>query len=325
LHQLLPGQLDIGHVEPGLIPNSIVLSSLAITFKDGSTTLGTAALNGSGQASISISTLGVGSHSITAVYSGDPNYATSTGTTTQLVTKVTTSFTASATPPSVPYGATSSLAESGLPSGATGTVTFSSGSTTLCTATLPATSCPTSSALPAGIYAVTSTYSGDSTYSGSTASTNLTVTPATTSTTVTSSQNPAGVGQPVTYTATVKPNPGGGTVAFTDNGATISGCSADPSDPATDRATCSTTYSSAGSHTIAAAYGGNANFQGSTSPTGGVDALTETVQSAVPTPVTGAGARGGSGWEPWVGGLAVLVGMLLGLGAQRRRRRRSTT
>jgi hypothetical protein len=43
-----------------------------VTFKDGNKTLGTAALSG-GSASISLNTLAVGSHSITAVYSGDTN------------------------------------------------------------------------------------------------------------------------------------------------------------------------------------------------------------------------------------------------------------
>ena len=55
-------------------------------------------------------------------------------------------------------------------------MTFRSGSTTLCTVTLPATSCTTSLTLPKGSYAITATYSGDSNYSGSTATTNLKVT-----------------------------------------------------------------------------------------------------------------------------------------------------
>lgn len=86
-----------------------------------------------------------------------------------------TSFTASAAPPSVVYGASSTLSETGLPSAATGTITFSSGSTTLCVATLPTTSCTTSTQLGIGNYAVTATYSGSSTDAGSSANTSLTV------------------------------------------------------------------------------------------------------------------------------------------------------
>ncbi len=49
-----------------------------VTFKDGSTTLGTGALNGSGQATFSTSSLSVAGHSITAVYGGDTNFTGST-------------------------------------------------------------------------------------------------------------------------------------------------------------------------------------------------------------------------------------------------------
>jgi len=61
---------------------------------------------------------------------------------------------------SVPYGTASTLAATGLHAGATGTVTFSSGAT-LCTATLPATTCSTALTLAAGSYPITATYSGD--------------------------------------------------------------------------------------------------------------------------------------------------------------------
>ena len=49
-----------------------------VTFKDGSTVLGSAALNGSGQAALAVSSLSVGSHAITASYGGDGNFPAST-------------------------------------------------------------------------------------------------------------------------------------------------------------------------------------------------------------------------------------------------------
>src|SRR5216117_4519761 len=49
-----------------------------VTFKDGSSTLGTGTLDGSGQAMFTISTLAVGSHSITARYGGDASFKGST-------------------------------------------------------------------------------------------------------------------------------------------------------------------------------------------------------------------------------------------------------
>ncbi len=52
-------------------------STGAVTFKDGSATLGTGTLSG-GVATFSTASLSVGSHSITAVYGGDTNFTTST-------------------------------------------------------------------------------------------------------------------------------------------------------------------------------------------------------------------------------------------------------
>ena len=49
-----------------------------VTFFDGATSLGSSSLNSSGVAVLSISTLAVGTRSITAVYSGDANFAAST-------------------------------------------------------------------------------------------------------------------------------------------------------------------------------------------------------------------------------------------------------
>jgi len=49
-----------------------------VTFFDGSTPLATVPVNGSGVATFSTSSLGVGAHSITATYNGDANFATST-------------------------------------------------------------------------------------------------------------------------------------------------------------------------------------------------------------------------------------------------------
>jgi hypothetical protein len=45
-----------------------------VTFKDGATAIGTATLNANGQATLTISSFGVGSHLITAVYMGDSNF-----------------------------------------------------------------------------------------------------------------------------------------------------------------------------------------------------------------------------------------------------------
>ena len=72
--------------------------------------------------------------------------------------------------------AVSGLAAVGLPTGATGTVTFTSGATTLCVATLPVTTCA-SGILANGSYpGVVGTYSGDGTYASSTSTNSVDLT-----------------------------------------------------------------------------------------------------------------------------------------------------
>ena len=85
----------------------------------------------------------------------------------------------------------------------------------------------------------------------------------TTTTAVASSQTPSTVGGSVTYTATVAPTPDGGTVAFTDNGSTLTGCGAIAVNTSTGTATCTTSYNTVGSHSIVAAYSGDTNYAAS--------------------------------------------------------------
>ena len=85
-----------------------------------------------------------------------------------------------------------------------------------------------------------------------------------TTTTVTSSVNPSVQGQKVTYIATVSPTDGGGSVAFSDGGTPVTGCTAAGLNGA-GQATCRVTYVSTGSHAITAVYSGDATFAGSTS------------------------------------------------------------
>jgi hypothetical protein len=108
-------------------------------------------------------------HDVSVTYSGDSNYNTSSTTTTLSLSAGATSMTAQASPASILYNATSTLSVSGLPSDATGTITFSAGSTTLCTATLPLTDCVTATTLAVNVYTVTAVFSGDSNYISSTA------------------------------------------------------------------------------------------------------------------------------------------------------------
>jgi hypothetical protein len=88
---------------------------------------------------------------------------------------------------------------------------------------------------------------------------------AVTATTVASSANPLVVGGQVTYTAAVSPVPDGGTVAFEDAGAAISGCGSQPVDTTTGMASCQVSYATTGSHAVTVIYSGDAAFTASTS------------------------------------------------------------
>jgi hypothetical protein len=142
-----------------------------VTFKDGSKTLGTAALSG-GSATFSINSLAVGSHSLTAVYSGDANDSGSTsGSITETVNKANTTI--SVLPLANPASSKSSVTFTATVSSptATGTVTFKNGGTTLGTAAISGGAATLSIKLSSGTYSITAVYGGDSNFNGSTSST----------------------------------------------------------------------------------------------------------------------------------------------------------
>jgi hypothetical protein len=94
-----------------------------VTFKDGSTTLGSMTLNGTGVAVFSTSTLAAGPHSITAAYGGDAANTASTST--------AASVTVNALPaPTV----TIAVAPTSVVLGTSATLTWSSSNATACTA-----------------------------------------------------------------------------------------------------------------------------------------------------------------------------------------------
>jgi hypothetical protein len=148
-----------------------------VTFKDGSTTLGTATLSG-GAATLTTAALAVGSHSFTAAYAGDGNFTASTSAAlAQTVQQAgSTTVVSSSANPSAPGKAvtfTATVAAAAPGSGTpTGTVTFKDGSTTLGTATLSGGAATlTTSALAAGSHPITATYSGDANFAPSTSAT----------------------------------------------------------------------------------------------------------------------------------------------------------
>lgn len=124
-----------------------------------------------------------------------------------------------------------------------------------------------------GSHSVTSHYNGDGNFDPSTSSASVqAVGQSGTTTVVTSSQNPANVGQNVTYTGTVTSTttfagPPTGTVTFSDNGTPITCTNGGTSVQTLSSgvATCQTSYANTtGSpHTITGVYSGDGNFTGS--------------------------------------------------------------
>jgi predicted secreted protein len=146
-----------------------------VTFKDGSTTLGTGTLNGSGVATYTTAALALGSHSITASYAGDTNNAPSASSAvTVSVTLGATSTTLAASSTSLAVGTSVTFTAtvtgaSGIPA-PTGAVTFTDGETTLGTGTLNSSGVATysTSSLATGAHSVTASYAGDANNAAST-------------------------------------------------------------------------------------------------------------------------------------------------------------
>jgi DNA-binding beta-propeller fold protein YncE len=194
-----------------------------------------------------------GLHLVYATYSGDDVNCSMSSTIT-LFTVNETAITASADPNPICEGESTTFSAAGFPAGATGTTAFTIGSSPLCTATLPDTSC-TTSVSTTGFQTVTATYSGDTNNCGGSTTFSLNVRSLTT-TTASASPNPVSEGQPVTLSATVAssgPTPTG-SVTFSIGSTqlctpTLSG----------GTGSCISSNIPAGTQTITATYSGDAN------------------------------------------------------------------
>jgi hypothetical protein len=233
-----------------------------VTFQNGTTALGTAAVSATGIATLNISTLAVGPNTITATYAGNTNYAGSRSSPLlqTIVSATTSTMLATSMTPSIagkPVTLTATVTSNG--GTPTGTVTFTDGATTLGTAILNTRGVAafTTSGLAVGQHALIAVYGGDPDDTSSTSSPlQQTVQLATSGTSLASSLNPSGFASPVTFTAGITTNGGAatGTVTFSD-GATVLG-----SAPVNGSSAVFTTAALAlGNHSITAAYNGDAN------------------------------------------------------------------
>ncbi len=258
----------------------------SVTFLNGSTTLGSAALSG-GSATLKLSApLAPGGYSITASYSGDANCLPGTSATlSQVVQQASTTLAlkSSANPASVnqdvSFTATITPQVGGNP---TGTVTFYDNGPAMGppVAVSGGEAVITASFAAPGSYSITAVYSGNSDFAGSTApGLNQTVRKYATASAVSSNLNPSTYGQSIKLTVKVSssgPTPTG-TVTFEDGGTKIATA-------ALSGGTASLTTSKlpAGTNSITALYGGDADSLSSTSPV-----LSQVVDQAATTTIVG--------------------------------------
>ena len=253
-----------------------VLPTGTVQFSVDGTTFGTPAAITAGKATINDAALSIGTHTITAVYSGDSNFGTSSGTLSggQTVTKASTTTAVNSSLNPSALGQTATFTATVAPGSSTfdngGTVQFTvDGSAFGAAAAISAGKATiTDSALSIGTHTITASYSGDSNFatSSATLSGGQTVNKASTTTAVISSSNPSNLGQTATFTATVTPGSGafdnGGTVQFSVDGSTFG----TPAAISAGKATITDSALSGGMHTITALYNGDSNF-GSSSGT----------------------------------------------------------
>ena len=251
------------------------------SFMDGATTIGGCIAQPliGGVAACDVVYAGIGTHAITAIYNGDPNFTVSAS---QLLTQIinpamTSTSLASSLNPSVtgqPVTITATVNVIAPGAGSpTGTVAFLDGGVPITGCAAQAvgggTAMCATSFDTVGASAISAIYSGDSNLNGSMSSVfTQTINQGVTAAVIVSSANPAVAGQVVSYTASVSavaPASGTptGTVAFLDGASTIPGCTTQAL--IAGMASCAVTYAVGGSHAITASYSGDPNYAASTS------------------------------------------------------------
>jgi hypothetical protein len=245
-----------------------------VTFLDGTTVLGTAPVNAAGQATLAVS-LAVGSHALTASFTGTGGFTDSTSTdVTETVDRAATTVAlrSSLNPAVTGQAVTITATVAAVAPGAgtpTGTVTFQDGTVVLGTVAVGpgGTATITTSFAAAGGHAITAVYGGDPDFVASrqalTEQVNATATRKATTTTLSASASPARVRQAVIFTVTVRDLTGTGTptgtVTFFVGNTAVATVTLD----ANGRASFARVFSRKGLFTIRAVYSGDANFDAS--------------------------------------------------------------
>ncbi len=266
-----------------------------VQFFDGSTAIGTGTLttlsSTSAGASFATTTLTLGAHAITAVYSGDALDATSTSAAVAENIQsdtIAVTLTSTANPSIYAAPLTLTVQVSGTGSTPTGTVNLVDGATTIATLPVAANGLVAfvNPSLAIGPHTLTAAYSGDTNHAAAN-STQLTETIVQgTATAITASSTSLVAGQSLNLTATVTGNSGkplagnpAGSVKFTDGGAVLG--------TVTPNASGVASYSTAGllpgQHTITATFSGDSLDAGSASVTVSVNVTIATTTTTLAT------------------------------------------
>jgi hypothetical protein len=268
----------------------------SVNFKDGANSISgcsAVVLAGSGDirtATCATSSLTATTHSITAGYGGDSaNTGSTSAALSQVVNKTlsTTSIASSLNPSSAGASVTFTATVTGV--APVGSVNFTDGVSSIsgCSAQQLSgsgntkTAQCTTSTLTAGTHSIGAFYGGDAgnVSSSNTLSQNVTSGGSST-TTLASSTNPSTFGTSVTLTATVSGNSPTGSVNFKDGANSISSCSAVALSGSGNvrTAACTTSALSVATHSLVAAYSGDAGNAASSSA-----ALSQVVNKAAST------------------------------------------
>lgn len=253
------GQLGDGSLTLGDAPNGV-------------TDFGAATMLIQYTATLAVSSLTVGTHSIDAHYDGDATFDPSDALTLSEAVNLgatTTSVTPSSTGANVGQTVTFHIVVARVPPAAgtpTGNVTidYGDGSGATIVALTAGVADPTHSYAAAGNFSTTVDYGGDANFGISSGGSSVAITRVTSTLSLVASPNPAKPGQRVTFTATLTVSTGSpsGTVTF------MEGLSALGSAAVSAKvAKFATSSLGIGSHTVTATYDGDAMFSGSSQNT----------------------------------------------------------
>lgn len=294
-----PAHLDDSVTLTATVSGTAGTAAGTVTFLDGTLPIGTGVLNGSGVATFTTSALNEGTHVITASYPDTTGYTGSVSSPLNQKIRAATITTISSNLNPADLGASVTLSATVDTSNSipTGSVTFFDGATSLGSATLDGSGVATltTTTLSVGARPITAVYATNADFTGSTSEVfNQTIRRAT-SASVVSNANPATIGAPVTFTATLFASGATpiGSVTFLDGVTSLGSATLDGAGVAA----LTTSALTAGAHSITVVYATTAAFTGSTSPsvnqtirnaydswanTNGLDTLSQAAATADP-------------------------------------------